>query len=51
MSQHDPTPKVPVFRLVQDTVDLPANVRYRLGLKAGFIEMFMPAAPSKQGMN
>lgn len=51
MTQHDPTPDVPVFRLVRDTADLPIAVRFVMGLRAGFIEPFEPAEPREREMN
>lgn len=36
----DPTPGVPVFRLVVDTTDMAARDRYRLAVECGLVEPF-----------
>lgn len=45
----DPTPDVPVFRLVRETTELPAAERYRLAVACGLVEPFVPA--EKVGAN
>lgn len=45
----DPTPDVPVFRLVADTTAMTARDRYRLAEACGLVEAFTPAPPSGPG--
>ena len=51
MTQYDPTPQVPVFRLVPETRDLPPAVRFRLAVRMRLVEQFEPPPPTRQEMN
>lgn len=49
MTAPDPTPAVPVFRLVVDTTDMSARDRYRLAVEGGLVEAFTPAPAARAG--
>ena len=48
---YDPTPAVPVFRLVVDTADMAPWDRHRLAAECGLVEAFTPveAGPAEAG--
>lgn len=49
MTAPDPTPAVPVFRLVVDTTDMSARDRYRLAVEGGLVEAFEPVPAPRPG--
>ena len=49
MTAPDPTPDVPVFRLVVDTTAMTARDRYRLAVEGGLVEPFTPPPATKPG--
>lgn len=51
MSALDPTPDVPVFRLVTDTTALAPVDRYRLAVECGCLDDFPTPAPTTASEN